>query len=156
MVVVVAVAALGSRTAGVVAAPSVAAWYARGAAVIGHRLLTRPYGTSDITASPDIETAEPAKSAGSAQSIVDHVRQEPTELLGLRGCRFEYGNLMGKAATAAERRQRDGGRRSWDVDAAGWPEGQIELRACGNGHYLGRFLLAPGPGPVPSLHRDRS
>ncbi|WP_417851947.1 DUF4118 domain-containing protein [Streptomyces lutosisoli] len=27
----------------------------------------------------------------------------------------------------------------------------IELRAYGNGHYLGRFMLSPGPGAVPPL-----
>lgn len=37
------------------------------------------------------------------------------------------------------------------MDTAGWPEGEIEVRAYGNGHYLGRFMLTPGPGPVPPL-----
>ncbi|MFE0516512.1 DUF4118 domain-containing protein, partial [Streptomyces sp. NPDC058964] len=49
VVVVVAVAALGSRTAGVVAALSAAAWF--------DFFLTRPYQTFDITASADVETA---------------------------------------------------------------------------------------------------
>lgn len=43
------------------------------------------------------------------------------------------------------------GRRAWDVDRAGRPEGEIELRTYGNGHCLGRFMLTPGPGPVPPL-----
>ncbi|WP_028799881.1 hypothetical protein [Streptomyces sp. 142MFCol3.1] len=43
------------------------------------------------------------------------------------------------------------GRRVWDVDAAGWPEDEIELRAYGNGHYLGRFMLTPGPREVRPL-----
>ncbi|MDX3758010.1 hypothetical protein [Streptomyces sp. AK02-04a] len=34
---------------------------------------------------------------------------------------------------------------------AGWPEGEIELRAYGNGHYFGRFMMAPAPGSAPSL-----
>ncbi|MFI6662103.1 hypothetical protein ACIBL8_42080 [Streptomyces sp. NPDC050523] len=41
------------------------------------------------------------------------------------------------------------GRRSWNVEAAGRHEGEIELRTYGNGHYLGRFILTPGPGPGP-------
>ncbi|MFJ4283443.1 hypothetical protein [Streptomyces massasporeus] len=41
--------------------------------------------------------------------------------------------------------------RPWDLDAAGWPEGETELRAYGNGHYLGRFMLTPGSGPAASL-----
>ena len=57
VVVVVAVAALGSRMAGVLAALSAAAWFARGGAAIGHSFLTRPYETFDISASADVETA---------------------------------------------------------------------------------------------------
>ncbi|CAM5263259.1 MULTISPECIES: hypothetical protein [Streptomyces] len=102
-------------------------------------------------------TAELAKSAESAQTIVDHVRQELTELteltelLGLRGCRFEYGILMGKPPWLRNDGSVTVGRRSWDAGAAGWPEGGIELLTYGNGHCLGRSLLTPGPGPVPSL-----
>lgn len=181
VVVVVAVAALGSRTAGVLAALSAAAWF--------DFFLTRPYETFDITATADIETAvlllavgvivsqlaararhlevvtvtdaahlarihrtaELAQTSGSADTVVDHVRRELTDLLGLRTCRFEYGTLIGQPP----RLHSDGGvtvgRRPWDVDTAGWPEGEIELRAYGNGHYLGRFMLTPGPGPVPPL-----
>jgi hypothetical protein len=43
-----------------------------------------------------------------------------------------------------------GGRRR-DLDADGWPEGEIELRVYGNGRYQGRFILTPGEGPVPPL-----
>ncbi|MFF4044657.1 DUF4118 domain-containing protein [Streptomyces sp. NPDC001816] len=181
VVVVVAVAALGSRTAGVVASLSAVAWF--------DFFLTRPYETFDITASGDVatavlllvvglivsqlaararrlevvavadaahldrihRTAALAQSANSADVVVGHVRQELTELLGLRACRFEYGSLIGRPP----RLEKDGsvtvGRRSWDVGGAGWPEGETELRAYGNGHYLGRFMLTPGPGPVPPL-----
>ncbi|MER5452787.1 DUF4118 domain-containing protein [Streptomyces sp. NPDC002766] len=176
VVVVVAVAALGSRTAGVVAALSAAAWF--------DFFLTRPYQTFDISASEDIETAVLLLAVGvtvsqlaararrlevitvtdaahlarihrvatlDADAVVDEVRRELTELLGLNGCRFQYGTLLGQPP----RLQNDGsvtvGRRSWDVDTAGWPEGEIELRVHGNARYLGRFLLTPGPGPVPPL-----
>ncbi|MGW1777984.1 DUF4118 domain-containing protein [Streptomyces sp. NPDC002143] len=181
VVVVVAVAALGSRAAGTLAALSAAAWF--------DFFLTRPYQTFDIDTSADVETAvlllvvglivsrlaararrlevitvtdagylarmhetaALAQSANSADVVVDHVRRELTELLGLRGCRFEYGTLMGQPP----RLQPDGsvsvGRRTRDVDLDGWPQGEIELRAYGNGRYLGRFLLTPGPGPVPPL-----
>ncbi|MFJ5974676.1 DUF4118 domain-containing protein [Streptomyces sp. NPDC093060] len=181
VVVVVAVASLGSRTAGVVAALSAAAWF--------DFFLTRPYETFVINASADIETAvlllivglivsqlaararrleimtvtdaahlarihrtaDLVQSANSADTVVDHVRGELTELLGLRACRFEYGTLLGRPP----RLEKDGtvtvGRRIWNPDTDGWPEGEIELRAYGNGHYLGRFMLAPGPGAVPAL-----
>lgn len=179
VVVVVAVAAIGSRVAGALAALSAATWF--------DFFLTRPYQTFDITASTDIETAvlllivglivsqlaararrlevitvtdagylarihetaDLAQSAKSSDTVVDHVRRQLTEVLGLRGCRFEYGILMGQPP----RLEQDGnvavGRRQWDVDAGGWPDGEIELRTYGNGHYLGRFMLTPGPGPVP-------
>ncbi|WP_328544120.1 DUF4118 domain-containing protein [Streptomyces europaeiscabiei] len=181
VVAVVAVAALGSRVAGVLAALSATAWY--------DFFLTRPYQTFDINASGDIETAvlllivglivsqlaararrlevitvtdadhlrrihetaALAQSANSADTVVDHVRGQLTELLGLRACRFEYGTLMGRPP----RLEQDGniavGRRRWDVDAGGWPDGEIELRTYGNGHYLGRFMLTPGQGAVPPL-----
>jgi hypothetical protein len=176
VVVVVAVAALGSRTAGVLAALSAAAWF--------DFFLTRPYETFDISASADVETAVLLLVVGivvsqlsararrlevvtvtdaahlsriqrvaalTADTVVDEVRRELTDLLGLRTCRFEYGTLLGQPP----RLQGDGGvtvgRRSWDVDAGGWPEGEIELRVHGNGRYLGRFMLTPGPGSVPSL-----
>ncbi|RPF31215.1 DUF4118 domain-containing protein [Streptomyces sp. TLI_185] len=181
VVAVVAVAALGSRTAGALAALSAAAWF--------DFFLTQPYETFDISASADIETAllllvvgvivsqlaararrlevitvtdaahlsrihrtaDLARSAGSADTVVDHVRRELTDLLGLRACRFEYGNLLGQPPRLHKDGSLTAGRRPWDVDAAGWPEGEIELRAYGNGHYLGRFMLTPGPGPVPPL-----
>ncbi|MCF3130308.1 DUF4118 domain-containing protein [Streptomyces olivochromogenes] len=179
VVAVVAVAALGSRTAGVVAALSAAAWF--------DFFLASPYGTFDIGAGADIETAvlllvvglivsqlaararrlevvtvtdagylarihataDLVRSAKSTDTVVDHVRGELTGLLGLRCCRFEYGTLLGQP----QRLRQDGGvtvgRRPYDIDAHGWPAGETELRAYGNGHYLGRFMLTPGPGPVP-------
>ncbi|WP_244162890.1 DUF4118 domain-containing protein [Streptomyces bungoensis] len=181
VVVVVAVAALGSRTAGVVAALSAAAWF--------DFFLTRPYETFDITASADIgtavllmavglivsqlaararrlevmtvtdaahlarihRTADLVQSVNSADTVVDHVRTELTDLLGLRACRFEYGSLLGRPPRLEKDGSVTAGRRTWNPDTDGWPEGEIELRAYGNGHYLGRFLLTPGPGPVPSL-----
>ncbi|WP_432166670.1 DUF4118 domain-containing protein [Streptomyces sp. bgisy031] len=181
VVVVVAIAALGSRPAGALAALSAAAWF--------DFFLTRPYQTFDINASDDVETAvlllivglivsqlaararrlevitvtdagylarihetaDLAQSAKSSDTVVDHVRHELTELLGLSACRFEYGTLMGQPP----RLQPDGsvavGRKRWDIDSKGWPDGETELRAYGNGHYLGRFMLTPGPGLVPPL-----
>ena len=173
VVVVVAVAALGSRIAGVLGAVSAAAWF--------DFFLTRPYETFDITASADIETAvlllvvgvivsqlaararrlevvtvtdagyltrihttaALARSANSADIVVDHVRRELTDLLGLSACRFEYGTLIGRPP----RLQKDGS----VTGTTAWSQGEIELRAYGNGHYLGRFMLTPGPGPQPPL-----
>ncbi|MEU4932906.1 DUF4118 domain-containing protein [Streptomyces yokosukanensis] len=181
VVVVVAVAALGSRTAGVVAALSAAAWFdffltrpyetfditasadvetavlllAVGVLVAQLAARARRLEVVTVTDAAHLarvqRTADLAKTANSADVVVDHVRGELTGLLGLRACRFEYGSLLGRPP----RLEPDGGvtvgRRAWDPDADGWPEGEIELRAYGNGHYLGRFMLTPGPGPVPPL-----
>src|SRR5262249_45133373 len=43
------------------------------------------------------------------------------------------------------------GRGRWDVDKAGLPGGEIELRVFGNGQYYGRFMMRPKPGSRPSL-----
>ncbi|WP_218639395.1 DUF4118 domain-containing protein [Streptomyces sp. IMTB 2501] len=181
VVVVVAVAVLGSRTAGVVAALSAAAWFdffltrpyetfdITASADIETAVLLLVVGVIvsqlaarakrlEVTTVTDAahlarihRTAALAQSANSADTVVDHVRTELTSLLGLRACRFEYGTLMGRPP----RLEKDGGvtagRRTWNPDTDGWPEGEIELRTYGNGHYLGRFMLTPGPGPVPPL-----
>ncbi|GGJ56850.1 DUF4118 domain-containing protein [Streptomyces brasiliensis] len=181
VVVVVAVAALGSRTAGAVAALSAAAWFdffftrpyntfditasadvetavlllAVGLIVSQLAMRARRLEVITVTDAGYLArihaTADLVQSARSGDTVVDHVRRELTELLGLRGCRFEYGTLLGQPP----RLEQDGGvttgRRNWDVDTAGWPEGEIELRAYGNEHYLGRFMLTSGPGPVPPL-----
>ncbi|MFE8949793.1 DUF4118 domain-containing protein [Streptomyces sp. NPDC007856] len=181
VVVVVAVAALGSRTAGAVAALSAAAWFdffltrpyetfdITASADIETAVLLLVVGVIvaqlaararrlEVMAVTDADhlarihrTADLVQSANSADIVVDHVRGELTGLLGLRACRFEYGTLLGRPP----RLEKDGsvtvGRRTWNPDTDGWPEGEIELRAYGNGHYLGRFMITPGPGPVPPL-----
>jgi hypothetical protein len=75
--------------------------------------------------------------------VVDHVRQELTDLLGLSACRFEYGTLIGRPP----RLLKDGS----VTGTSAWPQDEIELRTYGNGHYLGRFMMTPGPGPEPPL-----
>ncbi|MGY4983558.1 DUF4118 domain-containing protein [Streptomyces sp. 900105755] len=96
-------------------------------------------------------TADLVQSARSADTVVDHVRGELTALLGLSGCRFQYGTLLGQPPRPATDGGIAVGHRSWDLERSGWPAGEIELHACGNGHYLGRFMLTPGAGPVPPL-----
>ncbi|MEV6293565.1 DUF4118 domain-containing protein [Streptomyces sp. NPDC051896] len=181
VVVVVAVAALGSRAAGVIAALSAAAWFdffltrpyqtfdINASADIETAVLLLVVGVIvsqlaararrlEVMTVTDADhlarihrTADLVQSVNSADTVVDHVRTELTDLLDLRACRFEYGSLVGRPP----RLEKDGsvtvGRRSWNPDTDGWPEGEIELRAYGNGRYLGRFMLTPGPGAVPAL-----
>jgi len=39
----------------------------------------------------------------------------------------------------------------WDVEQAGLPGEEIELRVFGDGQYHGRFMMRPKPGSRPSL-----
>ncbi|WP_113705112.1 DUF4118 domain-containing protein [Nonomuraea lactucae] len=181
VVVVVAVAAIGNRLAGALAALSAAVWF--------DFFFTHPYQRFSITKSADIETAvlllvvglavsqlaayarrlrvitvtdadylarihetaELAQSARATDTIVDHVTAELTDLLNLRGCRFEYGILTGHPP----RLEQDGavvwGHKRWDVDRLGLPDEEVELRTIGNGRFYGRFMLEPTPGSVPPL-----
>ncbi|MFJ1749321.1 DUF4118 domain-containing protein [Streptomyces sp. NPDC088116] len=180
VVVVVAVAAIGNRVAGALAALSSAVWF--------DFFLARPFERFAITDPNDIatavlllavglavsqlaararrlhvvtmldagllarihDTAALAQSAGSPDAVVDQVSRHLVEILWLRGCRFEYGSLLGHPA----RLEQDGSvvldRKPWDLEELGWPHGEIELRAAHNGRYVGRFMLRPTPGLVPS------
>ncbi|MEV7542492.1 DUF4118 domain-containing protein [Streptomyces sp. NPDC089915] len=179
VVAVVAVAAVGTRTAGAVAALSAAAWF--------DFFLTVPYQRFTITGREDVGTAvlllvvglivsqlsvrarrlrttvttgaaqmaslqgtvRLAEDGRSPEAVVEYVRRELVGLLGLRGCRFEYGTLMG----GLPRLEHDGGlwlrRPDRITEYADWPDGETELRVVGGGHYYGRYLLDPLPGPPP-------
>ncbi|MER6254610.1 DUF4118 domain-containing protein [Streptomyces sp. NPDC001584] len=180
VVVVVAVAALGTRAAGALAALSAAAWfdffltrpYQRFTIADGDEIQTavlllvvglivsqlavrtrrlQAVAVTDAAHLSSLQgTARLAEDGGSPEAVVEYVRRELVGLLGLRGCRFEYGTLMGHLP----RLEHDGsvwlrrGRRITEYTA--WPDGDTELRAVGGGHYYGRFLLDAYPGrPLP-------
>ncbi|WP_328890366.1 DUF4118 domain-containing protein [Streptomyces sp. NBC_00316] len=181
VVVVVAVAAFGSRIAGAVAALSAAAWFdffltppyqqftitgdddigtavlllAVGLIVSQLAVRVRRLQVITVTDAGHLarihDTAELAQATTSADAVVAHVRDELAELLQLRGCRFEYGTLLGRPPRLEQDGSVSVGRRRWDVERDGWPEGEIELRVSGQGHYLGRFMLDPAPGTAPAL-----
>ncbi|MFG2146929.1 hypothetical protein ACGFRG_22415 [Streptomyces sp. NPDC048696] len=90
-------------------------------------------------------TARLAQRATSADAVVEHVG-ELIELLALDGCRFEYGSLLGHPARLEQDGEVSTARGRWDVDRRGWPHEELELRAFGQGHYYGRYMLRPGPG----------
>ncbi|MGF1430589.1 DUF4118 domain-containing protein [Kitasatospora sp. LaBMicrA B282] len=96
------------------------------------------------------DTAVLSRSTNSALTVVDQVRDQLVELLQLRGCRFEYGSLLGHPP----RLEHDGsvmiGHHPWDADRLGLPAEDVELRMFGNGKYIGRFMLEPTPGVVPT------
>ncbi|MFB7287646.1 DUF4118 domain-containing protein [Actinacidiphila glaucinigra] len=180
VVAVVAVAVLGSRRAAALAALSAAAWFdfffappyerftisgpgdaatavlllAVGLAVSRLAVRTRRLAVIAITDADHLarihETARLAGSAVSPHVVVDHVRDQLVSLLHLRGCRFEYGTLVGHPP----RLEQDGtvvrGRRPWDADTLGLPDQEVELRVFHNGRFHGRFMMLPTPGTVPS------
>src|SRR5580700_3146480 len=160
---VVAVAAIGNRAAGALAAVGAAAWF--------DFFFTVPYQRFTIRSSADVttfilllavgvtvsqlaartrrlkvititdaaylarihETATLAQSAVSAQAVVEHVRKQLIGVLGLRDCRFEYGMLIGHPP----RLEQDGmivtRYGHIDVELAGMPAEEVELRTFGNG-----------------------
>lgn len=95
------------------------------------------------------DTARLAEDGRAPEAVVEYVRREFVGLLGLRGCRFEYGTRMGNLP----RLEHGGGlwlRRPGRItEYVDWPDGQTELRFIGGGRSYGRFLLDPRRGPRP-------
>jgi hypothetical protein len=160
--VVVAVAAIGNRFAGGLAAVWTAVWF--------DFFFTVPYDRFTIHSSSDVttfvlllvvglavsqlaaharrlkvititdagylaqihETAALIQTARSAGDVVDHVREQLVGLLDLQGCRFEYGSLLGHPP----RLERDGtvlvGHARTDVERTGMPAEEVELRTFGS------------------------
>lgn len=182
ILVVVAVAAIGYRLAGVLAAVSAAAWF--------DFLLTRPYEQFAITRAADIETtvlilvigmavteiavwgrrqhvaasrragyleginaaAEAVAVGGSPSALIDQVCAQLTRLLTLRSCRFEYG-VAGLGRPA--RLQHDGRlvpAGASDVERDGLP-GDTELLVENHGILQGRLLMSPQPGSRATLEQ---
>jgi hypothetical protein len=181
VVVVVAVAAIGNRIAGAVAAIGAAVWF--------DFFFTLPYERFTIRSSADVttfalllvvgvavsqlaayarrlkvvaitdagylaqihQTASLTQTAKAPEDVVEHVRQQLIGVLDLQECRFEYGVLLGHPP----RLEPDGtvlaGLGRWDVEDVGLPAKEIELRVFGNGQYYGRFMMRPNPSSRPSL-----
>jgi K+-sensing histidine kinase KdpD len=161
VVVVVAVAAIGNRVAGVIAAVWAAAWF--------DFFFTVPYDRFTIRSSGDVttfalllvvgvavsqlaaharrlkviaitdagylaqlhETASVAQAARSPDDVVAYVREQLITLLDLAACRFEHGSLLGHPP----RLEPDGtildGHVRRDVEQSGMPGEDVELRAFG-------------------------
>ncbi len=180
VVAVVAVACLGNRFAGALAAASAAAWF--------DFFFTLPYGRFTISHSADVttfaallvvgvivsqlaawarrlreatitdagyfdrivESAALTQGAGTPHDVVEHVRGQLIDVLDLTDCRFEYGRLIGQPP----RLEPDGSVMTrhghYPVDSCGLPEEDVELRTFSNGQYVGRFMLTPKTGSAPS------
>ncbi|MFB7269088.1 DUF4118 domain-containing protein [Streptomyces sp. NPDC056244] len=180
VVAVVAVSALGNRVAGAVAALSSAVWFdffltrpferftindsndigtavlllAVGLAVSQLAARARKLRVLTVVDAGLLarihDTAVLAQSTGSPDAVVDRVSRHLVEILRLRGCRFEYGTLLGHPARLLQDGTVAVDGRPWDLEARGWPAGETEIRVSGHGRYLGRFMLRPSPGLVPT------
>jgi hypothetical protein len=176
---IVAVATLGSRAGGYVAALSSAVWF--------DFFLTKPYEHFSITSHPDIETTvlliaigvgvtelavwgrrqqrragqqagylaglhaatEAMSTGGSPTRLAHEVAEQLTQLLELAGCRFHFGSGLGDP-----RLEHDGSltwnAEHWDVDRLGFPPGrETELLVTSGSGFHGRFLMTPSPGSQP-------
>ncbi len=181
VVVVVAVASNGHRLAGALAAVSAAVWFdffltppyerftiTRAADITTAVLLlmvglavsqlaarARRLRVVTITSAEYLtqiqQTAQLVQSGAEAKAVVDQVREQLTRVLGLRGCRFEYGNLLGHHPRLAQDGSVTIGQTPWDVERDGMPTGDIELRVADGRRYYGRFVLQPDPQTAPSL-----
>ena len=180
VVAVVAVACLGNRVAGALAAVSAAVWF--------DFFYTLPYDRLTISHSADVttfvlllavgvavsqlasrarrlkavtvadagyfarivESAALTQAAGTPHDVVEHVRRDLISVLDLRDCRFEYGRLIGQPP----RLEPDGSVLTryghWPVDESGLPPDEVELRTFSNGEYCGRFMMTPNSGSKPS------
>ncbi|MGW1767716.1 hypothetical protein ACWCQL_27150 [Streptomyces sp. NPDC002073] len=95
-------------------------------------------------------TARLAEDVSSPEAVVEYVRRELVGLLGLRGCRFEYGTLMGHLPRLEHGAGLWLSRPGRITEYADWPDSETELRVVGGGPYYGRFLLDAHPGrPLP-------
>lgn len=181
--VIVAIAVIGSRTAGYLATISATVWF--------DFFLTRPFQRLQITHRPDIETAvslfvvgivvtelaarnrrhnqaateqsdyvgliyslsELAASGAPAPNVIERARTDLVGLLHLRSCRYE-GGLSDRVRLRIEH---DGqvilGGRVWGVEQMGLPGPEIELLVHDRGQTLGRFVLTPTPGFAVPLQR---
>jgi hypothetical protein len=96
------------------------------------------------------QAAALTQTAKSPGDVVDHVRWELIAVLDLQECRFEYGGLLGHPPRLEPDGTALAARARWDVEQAGLPAEEIELRVFGGGQYHGRFIK-PKPGSRPSL-----
>jgi hypothetical protein len=178
---IVAIASLGNRLGGWLAALSAGAWF--------DFFLTKPYGHLSITSRPDVETtvllfavsigvtelavwgrheharagqqvgflaglhaaSEVVATGGSPTGLADRVGEMLCDVLGLRKCHFHFGTGLGNP-----RLEHDGtltwGQVRWDVDREGLPSNhETELLVSAGGRLWGRYLMTPDPESRPTL-----
>jgi K+-sensing histidine kinase KdpD len=97
--------------------------------------------------------SELAASGAPASEVIERVRTELIELLGLRSCRYEPGS----PERPRIRIEPDGhvvlAGTVWGVHRVGLPGPELELPVQSRGQTLGRYVLKPTPGSPVSLQR---
>lgn len=179
--VVVAVAASGSRAAGLLAAVSAAVWF--------DFFLTVPYERFTITHRTDLQTTLLLVAVGAAvtelaalarrrgrvaaadeallavvqstgaliargepgDAVVRQVGVQLTALLGARGCRFEAGDARVRGLRITGDGVVTWGGTPWKLAEHGFPSEPVEVPARYGGRVWGRFVLNPTPGAAPAL-----
>jgi hypothetical protein len=183
--VIVAVAVMGTRIAGIVASASSAIWF--------DFFLTPPYDKLTISHRPDLETTiaivvvgvlvtelaarsrQHWKAANSSTAyvemihgvavlaadsvpvaeIVDLVTASLTDLLSLRSCRFEKALADPPLARIDSNGEVALVGMRWPAREIGIPGPEAEILAKWRGRVVGRFVISPTPGEAVSLEQRR-
>lgn len=186
VVLTVAVAAFGIRSAGYLAALGTALWF--------DFFLTTPYERLAITHRTDIQTtvlllvvgsvvtelAVAARRRGrvvaldeallavvestgalvargeSASAIAEQVCVQLRALLGVQECVFEPAPLRLRGLRLEPDGSLRWGAATWNLAEHGFPNEKIDLPARHRGEIHGRFVLAPIAGSAPNVHARRT
>ena len=186
VVLVGALAVLGTRFAGWLAALGAALWF--------DFFLTVPYDSFSIHQHTDIQTAvillvvggavtelagvarrrgrtvavdeallavtqstaELVARGESADVVVDQVSVQLQAVLGLRGCVYEAGRIGMHGARLEPDGSLRWGKATWNIDEYGFPDAKVELPARYKGRAYGRFVLDPTPATAPNIHARRT
>jgi K+-sensing histidine kinase KdpD len=181
--VIVAIATIGNRLAGFVAAISASLWF--------DFFLTQPYYRFAITHRPDIEItvslfivgivvtelaarnrfhrrvaeeetdyvgliyylSELVAAGTSAKQVIAQATAELTDLLHLRNCQYVEGSSNRRVPYIEHDGTVNLGRLRWGVRQMGLPGTELELLVQGQGQIFGRFVLEPTPGQPVSVQR---
>ena len=182
---VVAVASVGYRPAGILAAATAGIWF--------DFFLTRPYEQFAITRRSDLETtvmvfvvglavtelsvrgrrhhevaseeaelmsrlkavADLRSRGAPAHQVIRQVTRELIDLMELASCRFERGSADLTLPQIGRNGEVLWTTVRWDVEQSGFPNSAVELPVQYNGEPYGRFVLEPGY-RVPVNHRRRA
>jgi uncharacterized protein DUF4118 len=94
-----------------------------------------------------------AVGGGSPSVLIDRVCAQMVKILGLTGCRFDYGTGLGNARLRHDGRVTRGAA-VVDVDTRGLPtEVETELLVESGGSFRGRFLMTAPPRCRPTLEQ---